>query len=159
MKGFREKFAMGLLCIALGLPATGLAADLNAPLSSTFQGYGGDVEYVGPRNGAIEVVVATHLRSWIACAPKEYMRTVGGFIYERLGGQTTATAMREGLETRYPGNPVTKIALLRVDRMGKGTAEALYEATHKDGTSVQRVLHLAQETQGWRIVRVSRVRK
>ena len=87
------------------------------------------------------------------------MRTVGAFIYDRLGGQTTASAMREGLETRYPGNPVTKIALLRVDRMGKRGAEALYEATHADGTSVQRVLHLSMEAQGWRIVRVSRVQK
>ena len=132
--------------------------DLSASLKTTFQGYGGDTVYEGPRNGAIESLVGAHLRSWVACEPEGYMQTVGGFIYERLGGQTTTQAMRDGLESRYPGNPIARIVLLRLDSMGKGKAEALYEAHHKDGISVQRVLHLEQTPKGWRVVRVSKVR-
>ena len=132
--------------------------DLSTSMKSTFQGYGGDTVYEGPRNGVIESIVGAHLRSWVACEPESYIQTVGGFIYERLGGQTTAQAMRDGLESRYPGNPITRIVLLRVDGMGKGKAEALYEAHHKDGISVQRVLHLEVTAKGWRVVRVSKVR-
>ena len=148
---------LGVLWVAPGM-AQERERNLSASLKTTFQGYGGNTVYEGPRNGAIESIVGAHLRSWVACEPESYIQTVGGFIYDRLGGQTSAQAMRDGLESRYPGNPIVRIVLLRVDGMGKGKAEALYEAHHKDGFSVQRVLHLEQTPKGWRVVRVSKVR-
>ena len=159
-KGFGG-FVFGLF-FGVMVSSTGLAneagGELSAPMKTVFQGYGGDTVYEGPRNGAVESLVGAHLRSWVACEPKGYIQTVGGFIYDRLGGQTSAQAMRDGLESRYPGNPIARVVLLRVDGMGKGKAEALYEAHHKDGTSVQRVLHIEMTQKGWRVVRVSKVR-
>lgn len=148
------------LCLCICLVGTSAYGEerLSEVMTVVFQGYGGDTEFIGPMNGAMEQIVATHLRSWVACDADGYIQTVGGFIYERLGGQTSTSAMREGLEVRYPGNPVASVRVSRIDAMGDKRGEAVYEATHRDGTAVSRVLHLELLSQGWRVVRVSKLR-
>ena len=154
-----EKWAMRVLLIGLlaGVSGVGLAKGAAEKMDLPFQSPWGEVTLKAPMNGPVELMAATHLRSWVSCQPDLYITTVGGFIYDRLGGSTSRDSMMNGLNTRYPDNPIVEVEVLRVDPMGAAKSEVLYEARHKDGTAVQRVLHLEQLPTGWRVVRVTRV--
>ena len=145
------------VCMVLVVTKASQAKGVEGVQELPFQTPWGEVTLKAPMNGSVELLAATHLRGWLSCQPELYITTVGGFIYDRLGGSTSRDSMRNGLDTRYPGNPVVEVEVLRVDPMGTMKAEVLYEARHKDGLSVQRVLHLEKLSQGWRVVRVTKV--
>jgi hypothetical protein len=126
--------------------------------TTTFDGYAGPIELVAPFNSDLEHLVTVHLRAWLSCDPDAYIRTVGGFIFDRLGGQTSTSAMRDGLEVRYPNNAVVGIEVTNVSRLTPKTSEVSYVAKHADGLSVSRVLHLELGADGWRVVKVSKLR-
>ena len=157
----RDWVKVGVLILSvfavLAVTKTSQAKGVEGVQELPFQTPWGEITLKAPMNGSVELLAATHLRGWLSCQPELYITTVGGFIYDRLGGSTSRDSMRNGLDTRYPGNPVVEVEVLRVDPMGAAKAEVLYEARHKDGFSVQRVLHLEKLSQGWRVVRVTRV--
>jgi len=142
--------------LAQGAPAS--ATPMKGAMESSFDGYGGTVDLVAPMNGAVELLVATHLRAWVACNSEAYIPTVGGFIYEKLGGTTSSKDMQDGLETRYPGNPIVRIVVTRIHSSGENAWEVTYVAEHKDGFSVGRVLHVGIGARGLTVHRVTRLR-
>ena len=131
---------------------------MKGSLDSAFDGYAGSVSLIAPMNGAVELLVATHLRAWVGCDAEAYIPTVGGFIYEKLGGATSSEDMRSGLETRYPGNPIVRIVVTRIHSSGENAWEVTYVAEHKDGLAVGRVLHVGVGPRGLRVHRVTRLR-
>jgi hypothetical protein len=126
--------------------------------TTIFDGYAGPVELIAPMNGALELLVATHLRAWVACNPEAYIPTVGGYIYERLGGTTTAEDMRAGLEVRYPGNPIVHLKVTPARMLTSDSAEVDYLTRHKDGLELTRTLILSVGPKGWSVHRVRRSR-
>ena len=134
------------------------ATPMKGAIESSFDGYGGTTTLVAPMNGAVELLVSTHLRAWVACNAEAYMPTVGGFIYEKLGGSTSAEDMRAGLETRYPGNPIVRVVVTRIHSVRENSWEVTYVAEHGDGLRVGRVLHLGVGPRGLTVQRVSRLR-
>jgi len=126
--------------------------------TTTFDGYAGTVELVAPMNGALELLVATHLRSWVSCNADGYILTVGGYIYERLGGATTAEDMRSGLEVRYPGNPIVHLKVTSIRMVTSESAEVDYLTRHQDGLELVRTLMLQVGPKGWTVNRVRRQR-
>ena len=126
--------------------------------ATTFDGYAGPVELVAPMNGALELTVATHLRAWVSCNPEAYIPTVGGYIYERLGGTTTAEDMRSGLEVRFPGNPIVHLKVTATRMLTSDSAEVDYLTRHQDGLELVRTLILKVGPKGWSVHRVRRSR-